>query len=71
MSPHSDIDVLVVMPEGTHPRRLAQRLHHQMRGVPASVDIVVATPATLDRYRDSFGLVYREALREGRVIYAA
>ncbi|MGH2367213.1 MAG: nucleotidyltransferase domain-containing protein [Chloroflexota bacterium] len=71
MGVHSDLDVLVVMPEGTHPRKTAQDLHVRMYGVPLAVDIVVATPSILDRYRNSFGLVYREALREGREIYAA
>jgi hypothetical protein len=41
-----------------------------MYGVPAAVDIVVATPSTLERYGNSLGLIYREALRDGREIYA-
>jgi hypothetical protein len=71
MHKHSDVDVLVVMPEGTHPRKTAQLLHMNMFGVPVAVDIVVATPSVLTRYKDSFGLVYREALRDGKEIYVA
>lgn len=71
MGPHSDIDVLVVMPEGTHRLHTAQELHRRMFGMPAAVDIVVATPADLDQHRDTIGLIYRDVLRDGREIYAA
>ena len=33
MGPDSDIDVLVVMPEGVHRRRTAQLLYRQIQGV--------------------------------------
>ena len=38
-------------------------------GLP--VDVVVATPSDIEKYRESPGLVYREALREGKELYAA
>jgi hypothetical protein len=31
----------------------------------------VTTPEDLERYGDAIGLVYRPALREGKVIYVA
>ena len=34
MGPDSDVDVLVVMPNGVHRRRTAQHLHIEMRGIP-------------------------------------
>lgn len=71
MGKHSDVDVLVVMPDGTHPRKTAQLLHMNMFGVPLAVDVVVATPSVLARDKDSFGLIYREALRDGKVLYVA
>jgi predicted nucleotidyltransferase len=71
MGPDSDIDVLVVMPEGTHRMRTSQLLHQRMFGVPAAVDILVATPGDLERHKDNRGLVYRRILREGKEIYAA
>lgn len=37
MRPDSDIDVLVVMPEGVHRRRTAQELHEQLFGFPRPV----------------------------------
>jgi len=71
MGPHSDIDVLVVMPDGTHRRHTAQDLYQRLSGFPMAVDIVVATPTDLARHKDTIGLVYRDALREGREIYAS
>jgi predicted nucleotidyltransferase len=71
MGPDSDVDVLVVMPDGTHRRRAAQYIHTRLFGIPFAVDVVVATPSDLSRHRDNPGLVYREALEEGRDLYAA
>jgi len=69
--PDSDVDVLVVMPDGTHRRRTAQYLHTQLFGVPFGVDILVTTPADLHRHRRNVGLIYGTILEEGRELYAA
>ena len=71
MRPDSDIDVLLVMPEGTHRRHTAQDVHQQLFGFPMSVDILVATPEDLRQHKDNIGLVYSQVLREGKDIYAA
>ena len=71
MRPGSDIDVLVVMPEGTHRRRTAQLLYQRIRGIGAPFDILVATPSDLERYKDNMGLIYRTVLQEAREVYAA
>ena len=70
-SPRSDVDVLVVMPDGTHRRETARRIYRGLSGFIAPVDVVVATISDMENYRDSPGLIYREALRNGRVLYAA
>ncbi len=70
MSPDSDIDVLVVMPEGVHRRRTAQLLYQQIRGLGVPFDILVATPNDLEKHKDNIGLIYRSILREGREVYA-
>jgi predicted nucleotidyltransferase len=67
---HSDIDVLVEAPEGAHRRRTAQAIYRGLLGSGLPVDVVVATPSDLDKYGDSPALIYREALREGRELYA-
>ena len=71
MGPNSDIDVLVVMPEGVHRRRTAQLLYRQIRGLGVPFDILVTTPDDLERHKDNIGLIYQSILREGREVYAA
>jgi predicted nucleotidyltransferase len=71
IGPNSDIDVLVVMPEGTHRRRTAQFLYRQITGVGVPFDLLVATPSDLEKYKNNIGLIYRTVLREGRELYAA
>ena len=69
--PDSDVDLLVVMPEGTHRRRTAQQIYRGVRGIGVPFDIVVATPSDLERHKDNVGLIYRSALRDGKEVYAA
>jgi len=71
--PDSDIDIMVVMPEGTHRRRTAQDLHMLLyrAGFPLAVDIVVAVPEDIEKYRDDIGYIYHRVLKEGRELYAA
>jgi predicted nucleotidyltransferase len=69
MDSNSDIDLLVVK-SNIHRRRLAQEIYRNLIGIPQGVDVIVATPEDLVRYKDSFSLVIEPALREGRVIYA-
>ncbi len=69
MGRHSDLDMLVVKSGGVHRRKLAQEIYMSLLGVGHPVDVVVATPEDLERYKDSIGLIYRTALQEGKVIY--
>lgn len=66
----SDVDLLVVMPQGTHKRRTAQRLYRTLRGLPVPVDLLVTTEKDLARHKDNPGLVYRTIVQEGRELYA-
>jgi predicted nucleotidyltransferase len=71
MEPKSDIDLLVVMPEGVHRRRIAQLLYEKITRLGAPFDILVATPDDLQKHKDKIGLIYRTILQEGREVYAA
>ena len=71
MGPDSDLDVLVVMPPGTHRRKTAQQLYRQIRGLGVPFDIVVATSEDLDVHRSNPGLIYQTILREGTEVYVA
>ena len=70
MGPHSDLDFLIIK-AGAHRRELTDRIRRALRGVNAAVDLVVATPEDIARYKDSHPLVYKPALREGLVVYDA
>lgn len=67
----SDIDLLIVMPDGIHRRHTAQRLYRTVSGVSLPYDLIVATPSDLERHRDNPGLIYHSIMREGRTIYVA
>jgi len=71
MNSRSDVDVLVVAPEGAHRRRTAQAIYRRLLGFEIPVDVVVATPSDLEQHGEASDLVYRQALHEGRDIYAA
>lgn len=65
----SDVDVLVLMPDGTHRRKAAQEIYRHTGTLPCDVDAIVATESDLARYGDNYSLIYYPALREGRPIY--
>jgi predicted nucleotidyltransferase len=67
----NDIDLLVIMPNGTHRRHTAQRLYCEIKDCDMPFDAVVATPEDLERHKFSNGLIYRKALSEGKELYAA
>jgi predicted nucleotidyltransferase len=69
--PDSDVDLLVVMPEGVHRRRTAQQIYLEVRGVGIAFDLLVATPSDLEKHKDNIGLIYRTILKEGKEVYAA
>jgi predicted nucleotidyltransferase len=71
MGPDSDLDLLVVMPDGVHRRDTAMVVYRSLRRFPYPKDIVVATVGDLVLYGDAIGMVYRQALREGRELYHA
>lgn len=70
-SSDSDIDLLVVVPEGSRRRAVAQKLYQEIRNVRVAFDLVVATPSDLEKHKDNIGLIYQNILKEGQEIYAA
>lgn len=69
--PHSDLDVLVIVPDGMHRRHTAQRIYREMGGLGRPVDIVVVTEEDVRNYADCHAAVLCPALREGKELYAA
>jgi predicted nucleotidyltransferase len=69
--PDSDIDLLIIMPEGTHRRATAQKLYKEISGIGLPFDVIIATPSDILKHKDNIGLIYRSALRDGKEVYAA
>lgn len=69
MENDSDLDVLVVMPRGTHRRRTAQLLYKNIWDVPTPADIVVVTEDDLRVWRDDPSRVMKNALTDGETVY--
>ena len=67
--PDSDVDLLIVVPDGNRPLTVMGLLYERITGVGVPVDYVVATPSQLERYGQSVGYIYREALLHGRNVY--
>ena len=66
---NSDIDLLVVVPNGTPRRETAQGIYRSLVGLAFGADIVVVTEEDVEKYRDAEGWVIRGALAEGRLVY--
>ena len=71
LGPHSDLDVLVVMPDGVHRRQTARRAYRALAGLGWAKDIVVVTEEDVRRFSDEPSLVIHPALKEGRELYRA
>ena len=71
MGPHSDVDLLVVMPDGAHRRQTARRIYRALSGMGISKDIVVVTESDVRQFADEPSLVICPALKEGRELYRA
>lgn len=65
----SDVELLVVMGDGTDRRRVAVEIRRLLGDLAVSKDIVVATPDEIASRGRVVGTVLHAALREGRVVY--
>ncbi len=67
---NSDVDFLVVTSkEVPSPRRESVRIRRALRGLSMPMDILVISEKRLKELADQPGLIYREALRHGKVVY--
>jgi predicted nucleotidyltransferase len=71
MGQESDLDLLVVVPDGVHRRRTAQAVYKSLRGIGFAKDIVVVTESDIREYGDNPSLVIYPALRQGKELYHA
>ena len=68
MNRHSDVD-LPIIKEGGGPWAVMGDVYGNLRGVGAAIEAIVVTPAQVERYKDSYALIIKPALREGKVVY--
>jgi predicted nucleotidyltransferase len=69
--PDSDLDLLVVMPDGTDRLDIAYRLHRRLRRLGCPKDIVVALESDVAALRDNPSMITHTALMKGREVYHA
>lgn len=67
----SDLDFLIVIPDGHQPDAVADRLNTGVRPRPMPCDFMVVTPSVLERHRHNRGLVYADILERGKEVYVA
>lgn len=71
MGANSDLDLLVIMPDGVHRRRTAQAIYRSLTGLGIAKDVVVVTESDVREYGGNPSLVLFPALREGTEVYCA
>jgi predicted nucleotidyltransferase len=68
--PHSDVDLLVVLPVSGSKRARQIEMRVALHDIRVPKDIIVVTPDELARRRNIVGTIIRPALQEGKVLYA-
>jgi predicted nucleotidyltransferase len=69
-TPHSDLDLLVVLPEVEHKRDAAVAMRRVLSDLPVSKDVVVATPEEIEVRRNSTWHIIARALDDGVTVYS-
>ena len=66
----SDVDILVVIEDETvSPRQESVRIRRELADISMPMDILVVSERRLAELVHAPGLIYREALRHGMVVY--
>ena len=71
MGPHSDVDILVVMPNGIQHRQTTRQIRRALADLEISKDVIVVTESDVRRFGSDPSLVIRPALAEGKELYLA
>ncbi len=67
--PDSDVDLLVIMNVEGSKKEIAIQIDRTLIDRKIPLDIIVATPEDVERYRGLVGNVIRPALEQGRILY--
>ena len=71
MGRDSDIDLLIVMPDGIHRRNTAKAIYRTLSGMGFSKDIVVVTEGDVENLRNNPSVVIHPAITAGKELYHA
>jgi len=71
LGPNSDLDLLVVMPDGVHRRRTGQAVYQSLGGLGLAKDVVVVTESDIRKFGQNPSLVIFPAIQQGRELYHA
>jgi hypothetical protein len=71
MGPNSDLDVLVVMPDGCNCRALSQMLAGCLGGLKYAKDILVVEQRDVEQYGNNPYLILHTAMTQGKELYHA
>ena len=71
MGPESDLDLLIVVPDGTHRREASRKAFRALSGLGIAKDVIVVTESDLKRFGENPSLVIKPALDEGQEVYHA
>jgi predicted nucleotidyltransferase len=69
MGPDSDLDLLVIKGGNFHYWRTLGTIREHLRDIDIPIDVVLATPEQVERFRNSHCMVICPAMREGKVVY--
>jgi predicted nucleotidyltransferase len=69
MGPNSDLNILVVMPDGCDRRAVAGSLYRAYRGLAYAHDVVVVWQDDVERYGQNPYLIIHTAMSEGKELY--
>jgi predicted nucleotidyltransferase len=68
-TPDSDVDILVVMSDGSDVRRTTTQIYEELSDLPVAKDVVVATCLDVATFGRLVGTILKPALEEGISIY--
>jgi predicted nucleotidyltransferase len=71
MGPASDVDLLIVVPDGTHRREASRKAFRALSGLGIAKDVIVVTEGDLKEFGGNPSLIIKPALEEGREVYHA
>ena len=71
MGPDSDVDLLIIKSGEYNQSTLESNIYMNLFGVNIAIDIILATPEQVEKYKNINYLVIAPAIREGKEIYHA